>query len=91
MTSIGSYAFEGCTSLKSITIPSRVTNMGVCVFASCNLLARITFDDPSTWFKVDGYIDFTNKTGGVEFSVIDSSSNAVYFVYQYKNYYWYKI
>ena len=38
---ICSYAFEGCTSLGSITIPSSITSIGVCVFSACYNLTSI--------------------------------------------------
>ena len=41
-TTIGSSAFQGCTGLTSITIPSGVTNMGTYVFYNCINLVTIT-------------------------------------------------
>ncbi len=38
---ICSYAFEGCTSLESITIPSSITSIGGCVFSGCYNLTSI--------------------------------------------------
>ena len=40
-TSIGQYAFAGCTGLTSIEIPSSVTSIGDCVFRGCTGLTSI--------------------------------------------------
>ena len=41
VTSIGDYAFEGCSSLSSITIPNNVTNIGANPFYCCEDLSSI--------------------------------------------------
>ena len=41
-TTIGEFAFEGCTSLQSITIPESVTEIGMSAFEDCISLQRIT-------------------------------------------------
>ena len=41
VTSIGEWAFYGCSSLTSITIPNSVTSIGVDVFAYCDKLVDV--------------------------------------------------
>ena len=43
-TSIGSYAFNNCTGLRSIDIPSGVTSIGESAFQYCSGLTSITYN-----------------------------------------------
>ena len=53
--SIGSYAFEYCTSLTSVTIPDSVTSIGNYAFKYCTSLTSITVDENNTAYKsIDG-------------------------------------
>lgn len=41
-------AFDGCTSLTSVTIPSSVTSIGGSVFSGCSRLTSVTIPDSVT-------------------------------------------
>ena len=48
MTSIGDYAFYGCTALTSVTIPSSVTSIGKYAFSRCTALTSVTIPNSVT-------------------------------------------
>ncbi len=63
VTSIGDYAFEGHTSLISITIPDSVTNIGWYAFEGCTSLTRIDVAAGNEQYtSLDGVLFDKDKT-----------------------------
>ena len=60
MTSIGNYAFYGCSGLTSVTIPNRVTSIGNYAFQSCSGLTSITIPNS---VESMGYCAFQGCSG----------------------------
>ncbi len=55
VTSIGNYAFYGCTNLRSVTIPSGVTSIGYDAFYGCTNLRSVTIPSGVTSIGYDAF------------------------------------
>lgn len=74
MTIIGSYAFSGCSSLTSITIPNSITTIGEFAFGNCDELTNVyclAKKVPKTYYQDYTFSNYSNATLHVPASAID--------------------
>ena len=62
ITSIGDYAFDGCSGLTSIEIPNSVTSIGECAFADCSGLTSVNIPGGVTSIGVYAFYGCSSLT-----------------------------
>lgn len=72
VTTIGSYAFEGCVGLTSVTIPNSITSIEESAFASCSGLTQVTIPNSVTYI---GRGAFSHCSGLTQVTIPNSVTN----------------
>ena len=73
VTSIGSYAFEDCTSLTSVVIPNSVTSIGGVAFYNCTSLTSVVIPNSVTSIEFSAF----NKCRGLTSIEIPNSVTSI--------------
>ena len=79
VVSIGNYAFEGFSSMTSVTIPSSVTSIGCEAFDGCSGLTSITIPEGVTSIGDDAFYNCSGLTSVTIPSSVTSIGESVFF------------
>ena len=78
ITSIGGAAFNGCTSLTSVSIPNGITSIGNGAFAGCTSLTSITIPNSVTTIGYNAFSTCTSLTSVTIGNSVTSIANVAF-------------
>ena len=73
VTSIGDFAFSGCSGLSSVTIPEGVTSIGSYAFSGCSSLSSVTIPEGVTSIGSEAF----GACSGLSFVTIPASVTSI--------------